>query len=84
MSERKNKEQPKNAIYGTEHTVRIADTTILQWKLKSTSNRCQRSPKKVMSPNKQQLRSPGGEYVSTSEKARKLEEGIISESTPKV
>ena len=37
-----------------------------------------------MSPNKHQLRGPGGKYVSASEKARKVEEGNISESKAKV
>ena len=37
-----------------------------------------------MSPNKHQLRGPGGKYVSASEKARRLEEGIFSESKSKV
>ena len=37
-----------------------------------------------MSPNKHQLRGPGEKYVSALEKARKLEEGIVSESTLKV
>ena len=37
-----------------------------------------------MSPNKHQLRDPIGKYVSASEKTRKMEEVIISESEPKV
>ena len=37
-----------------------------------------------MSPTKHQLRGPGGKYVSVSEEARKVEEGIISEWKSKV
>ena len=37
-----------------------------------------------MSPIKHQLRGPSGKYVSASEKARKVEEGLTSETKPKV
>ena len=37
-----------------------------------------------MSPNKHQLRGPSGKYVSASQKTRKMTEGILSESKPKI
>ena len=37
-----------------------------------------------LSPNKHKLKRPGEKYVSASERTRLLEEGIISESKPKV
>ena len=43
--ERKEKEQPKIAIDGTEHTVRSTDNKVLHRKLISTLYNFQRSPK---------------------------------------
>ena len=37
-----------------------------------------------MSPNKHKLRVPGGKYVSASEGAQLMEEGIISEPKSKI
>ena len=41
-------------------------------------------PEKDKSLIKHQLRGPCGEYMSTSEKTKKTEEGMISESKPEV
>ena len=82
--ERKYEEQPRIAVDGTEHTVRSADKKILHRKLVSTPIASQRSPKKDLFPNMHKLRGLGVKYVSASERTRLMEEGIISESKPKV
>ena len=78
------KEQPRIAIDGTEHTIRTTNNKILQRKLISAAIKLKKSPRKDMSLNKHHLRGPGGKNVSASEEARKLGEGIIPESQPKV
>ena len=82
--EGKFKEQPRFAVDGTEDTVRTADRKVSHRNLLSTLIEFQRSPKKDLSSNKHKLRWPGGKYVIASEEARLLEEGITSESKPKV
>ena len=71
-------------MYGTEHTVRTANNKIAHRNLISTRIAFQRSSKKNKSPNEYKLRRPGGKYVSAWERARMMEEGIISESKSKV
>ena len=58
-------EQTKNAVDGTEHTLRTADNKILHRKILSTPTESQRSPKKDLSPIKHKLRGPGGNYDSS-------------------
>ena len=84
MLEGKYKEKPKNTTDGTERTIRTADNRTLVQKLTSTPPNFQKSPKKDISPKTHQLRGRGGKYVSVQEKARKMEEGIVSQSKPKV
>ena len=84
MSEGNYEEQPKTAFDGTKQTVRTADKRVLHRKLTPTQLEYQRSLKNNMSQNKHPLRGLGGKHESTSEKARKLEEGITSESKPTV
>ena len=76
---RKYKKQRRIAVDETKHTVRSIDNNILHQKLLSKPVELQRSPKKDMTPNKHKLRGPGGMYVSGSERARLMKEGIISE-----
>ena len=82
--EGKYREQPKNANDCNEHTIPTIENGILHGKLISTPKKFQKSPKKDMSPYKHQLKSPGGKYVCAFQKARKMEEGIVSELEPKV
>ena len=83
---REYKEQPRIAVDGTEHKVRTADNKFFHGKLISTPIEFQRSPKKDLSPNKHNLRGPGGggKYVSASERTRLLDKRIFSESRRKV
>ena len=74
------KEQPRIAADGTEH----ADDKTLHRKLISKPVEFQRSPKKYKSPKKPKIRGPGVKYVSASERARLVEEGILSGSKSKV
>ena len=81
--ERKNKEQPRIAVDGTECTLRSANNKNLHRKLMSKLLEFQGSPKKDMSPKKQKLRETSGKYVSASERAQLIDEGIISKSESK-
>ena len=84
LLEANEEEQPKIAIDDGQYTVHTADNRNLHRKLLSTPPNSQRSPKMEMSPKKHQLEGPGGNILSASEKARKVVEGIISESKSKV
>ena len=66
------------AVDGTQHN------KILHRNLLPTPIELQRSPKKDLSTNKHNLRGAGGKYVNPSERTRLMEEGIVSESKPKV
>ena len=52
---RKYREQPEKAIDGPEHTVRRADNRVFDKKLKSTTLKLPKLPKKDMSSNRHQL-----------------------------
>ena len=69
----------KNRTYGPYCRCEHLDRKIIL-----TPIELHRSPKSDTSPNKHELRGLGGKYFSTSEKAQMVEEGIISESKPKV
>ena len=64
----------------TKQTIRTTDKKNFHPKLMSKPNFFQKLWENGTSPNKHQLRGPGGKYVIASEKARRQEEGIILES----
>ena len=79
LLEGKHKSQAKTAVDVTKQMIRTAFIENLHRKFLSKPVEYQRSPKKAMSPNEHKLRGPGGKYVNASERARFMEEGIISQ-----
>ena len=61
-----------------------ANNKTLHRKLISKPVEFQRSPMKDMSPSKHKLRGPSGKYVSASERAGLMDQGVVSESKSKV
>ena len=77
-------EQPRIAVDGIELMVCTANKKIFHRKFILGPIESQRSPKNDFFPIKHNLRGPAERYVSASGRTRIMEQGIISESRPKV